>query len=66
MVDIGNECWRDVLFIPKIVRKPIVRKWDNMNEKSINESGLLTFPMIMQNKPTTESHVCVKVIDLDN
>ena len=66
VVDIGNECGRDVLFIPRIVRKPIVRKWDDMDEKSINDSGLLTFPMIAKNKPTPKTHLCVELIDLDN
>ena len=39
---LSNECAQDVFFVPKYFCKPIICICDNMNEKSVNDSGLLS------------------------
>ena len=67
VISLGNECGRNVLFVPKIVRKLIVRVWDDMDERSINDSGLLSFPLVSRNKDPPRTSICVSVVgDMHN
>ena len=59
VIALGNECGRDVLFVPKIVRKPIVRTWEDMNEDAIQNSGLLSFPLMRRRDNPPRTSICV-------